>query len=308
MTKQRGELTPIQNGSKRWQQLFEVLNEWVDDNVEPRVQRIENLRSVFSMHPDDLAQKLADLGSWFDVTMPVAQESKPLAVLWRKEELLLKNTLVPLRLMLRRNFDGLDSRWTPLYCRKTDDYKKENLKFAHEIETLKHSMDDYFLTSRGYLTVDVGHLHKLGYTRQNFLQIVEREAERLVPLRVVYEGERFLLIVEIDVPLNSMTDAYKPHIGLADVDHKTSVEALKSVGVSQVVEVSAGNKLSTDQFVGYDEVPADFWPLDMPLYFEKEVGFPKILGKATLPATRKIVLGKATLPVKKHIVLGKANV
>ena len=75
------------------------------------------------------------------------------------------------------------------------------------------------------------------------------------------------------------------------------------------MEIPALTQHADGHFLGFDEAPADWWPLDQPLYIEEDIIFtlPRNLGDAAMTEDAGVVLGDAELPIGTAISLGSAS-
>lgn len=257
-------------GSKKdaplWTELAEALEFFWDQNVEPYIQGLENNRSIFTTPEAFLNQRLLDMGDFFDVNLRLGKEGSPLDIVFRRDEIQWKNTILPIESILRRNFHGLNTRWEPLYAPVDGPYDHDHFYSEAELAFLNENIDDYFMTSRGRMFVDDGHLRRLGIPRNQFLNAAESEVSKVKPVHIVYEGEYFFLSVSMD---------HKPLT--IDVDHPTVIHSETSLSLTPanmaqdnitipvLYELSPCTHYNNSHWFGFDEIPADFVPLDTPL-------------------------------------------
>ncbi len=79
-------LTPRKRLEDRWTSLAECIQALWEEYFDPSLQRLENLRSYFRAHDDDLAKSSGKWATIFAADMPRTKD-KPIAVAWRKLEL-----------------------------------------------------------------------------------------------------------------------------------------------------------------------------------------------------------------------------
>lgn len=256
-------LTPSKQSSEHWIQLATALESFWDQQYTPQIERVENNRSIFTASPEDLEKALVDMGSFFDVFMPIAETNKPLAIAWRRDELHYKNTSLPVQSILARNFSGLNTRWEPLYAKDAEQYQQKLFYSADEVHDLGHNLNDYFLTSRGRLWVDLGHLRLLTISRAEFEAIVHQEIEKIRPTHIVYEGELFQLSIHFKAQPDVMAVAaqqsqrrtalpYQDQLTIPRWDWQTIRQR----------ELTRLLQYNNSAYFYFDDVPADFAPLD----------------------------------------------
>ncbi|MCD9516409.1 MULTISPECIES: hypothetical protein [Photobacterium] len=192
-------LTDNKKSSARWVELAQALEEYWETHFFDDLQVFENSHNIFTASPEDLNKRIAELGDFFDVALPIDKSSKRLAVLWRKEEIHQKDTALLVESLLTRNFNGSPAKWERVWA-PNGTYDKEHLYSTFELDVLNKNKDDYWLTSRGKLLVDLGHLHRIGMTKLEFVSIARREIERVRPTHIVYDGEVFLLTIDFYYP------------------------------------------------------------------------------------------------------------
>ena len=79
-------LTPAKRSESRWAELASTLESIWEEFIDPRISRVERLRSSYLADSDALARKLREMGDYFSYDMP-REEDKPIALAWRRLEL-----------------------------------------------------------------------------------------------------------------------------------------------------------------------------------------------------------------------------
>lgn len=189
-------LTPAKRAVSRWTELAEAIQTFWEEQFDPEAQRILDLRSVFTASDADLVTIMGELRDYFRDDIGV-DEDRPVQILWRRLELQGKETDNLVQMALRRKFLGLDIEWVPLYHHKTDAYGT-NFKKLIEIEHGGLSESDFFLSSRGKISLASKTLNQQSLTFAEYLSAIEEEMERLLPTHIVYGGTE---IVEEEVTL-----------------------------------------------------------------------------------------------------------
>lgn len=219
-------LSPVKDSNDRWIGIATSLQTFWEDNFDPIYNSLVSLRSVYTMSPEDLAMKMRENGDFFSPDWPT-EFDQPLAVAWREGEIIRKNTDYILTSTFRRNFGNMGVKWLPLYAPKVGEYGS---RFITETATLDpgESLDDFWLTSRGKISVDLESMYSMGRTmisdgpsvtiggdsvtfggeeatfggepeyvvaitgitwdKSTFLPVVDRILKKIKPEHIVYEG------------------------------------------------------------------------------------------------------------------------
>ncbi|ELA9885251.1 hypothetical protein [Vibrio parahaemolyticus] len=241
-------LTKSKQGSPQWVALAEALEEYWDTHFFNELQTFEDSKNIFTASEDHLNQKIAEFGDYFDTALPLDTSGKRLSISWQRANIHEKDTIVPFVNSLSVNFAGLGVTWEPLYSNKSLPYARDNLFTEQEVQIKKWDLNDFWMTSRGKIAVDLTHLHKLGMAKETFIAIAKREIERLRPAHIVYDGELFILTINFD---------YAP------LSHHVERQTVGEKGGSMVYRLTAS----------FDDRPADVpWLDDSPLYVEHRRG------------------------------------
>jgi len=245
-----------------WVELIECAEELIRPIMD-RVESLERSNSMFTADDIDLDLMIEEAGQVFDVEWN-SPENKPLAVLRRKDELKFKTTSIPIEAMLDRAFIGLSSYWDQYYCKKTDSYERKNLVTKDSIDEFGGVMSDYFLTSRGFLKIDTATMLERGISQADVVEVIDGQLANIIPLHIVFDGIRFVLSAVIgDMAINTRAEVKRPALN-------TSILTPIDTIAKEVVTVHSGTVATMDVYdqhevLNFDDVPFDFWPLDMPL-------------------------------------------
>lgn len=193
-------LTPKKQQEDRWTSLAEsIQNQW-EDEFDPSLKRLEDLRSYFRAHDDDLAKKLREMGDYFAADMP-RTEDKPIAVAWRRLELEYKDLELILSSVFRRHYADLPVTWFPLFAPIDEIYGSQFEPAQGPWPERKNvPPDGWFLTSRGLLGTDFGHLLSIGLSKQEYIDKAMPLLLRTKPLHIVLDG--LLWYIRFDIPFD----------------------------------------------------------------------------------------------------------
>lgn len=191
-------LTPRKRLEDRWTSLAECIQALWEEYFDPSLQRLENLRSYFRAHDDDLAKKLREMGDYFAADMPRTKD-KPIAVAWRKLELEYKDLELILSSVFRRHYADLPVTWFPLFAPVDEVYGSQFLASKGPWPERKNiPPEGWFLTSRGRLGTDFGHLLSIGLNKEEYMKKAFPLLLRTKPLHIVLDG--FLWYIRFDTP------------------------------------------------------------------------------------------------------------
>lgn len=180
-------LTPAKRTESRWAELASTLESIWEEFIDPRISRVERLRSSYLADSDDLARKLREMGDYFSYDMP-REEDKPIALAWRRLELQYKDLELILSSVFRRNYQQLPVVWFPLFAPKDAPYGSYFVVAEGDQTSKNIPPEGMFLTSRGCLGVDFGHLHGMGLSMAAFRERAVHLVKRTKPLHIVYDG------------------------------------------------------------------------------------------------------------------------
>ncbi|KOH04535.1 hypothetical protein ACZ98_23425 (plasmid) [Vibrio parahaemolyticus] len=241
-------LTKSKQSSPQWVALAEALEEYWDTNFFSDLQTFEDSKNIFTANDDHLNKKIAEFGDYFDTALPIDSSGKRLSISWQRANIHEKDTIVPFVNALCVNFAGLGVTWEPLYANQSQPYAKDNLFTEQEIQLKQWELNDFWMTSRGKIAVDLTHLHQLGMAKETFVVIARREIERLRPSHIVYDGEYFILTINFN---------YEP------LGYHVERQTIGEKGGSMFYRLTAS----------FDDRPADVpWLDESPLYVEHQRG------------------------------------
>lgn len=192
----KGQLTSVKADSDGWAGFAESLAQAIATHVEPNLDRIKGRVSLFEQAVEDLAIEKDELGERFSFGT-INDDDLALTILQRKDQIHFKRTLSPMMESINRELYGVEVEWQPLYNHVDSDYGVDL-----RIKPNTDGSSNWWLTSRGVLQVNMDSLS--GVAKKDFeatLTFVESEIRRLVdpliPLRIVYDGPMFYLVMPI---------------------------------------------------------------------------------------------------------------
>ena len=194
-------LSPVKDTDERWTDLATSLQTYWEGQFDPQGQRLIDIRSVYTSSDADLRRRIREYGDYFAYDMP-RFEDRPIAVAWRKRELQFKDTEEIVSSTFRRHYSDLPVSWIPLYAPRNKEYGTEFVD-GETIEKFFLPEESYFLTSRGILSTDLGHLHKMGVVKDDFIAQATAVMARTKPLHIVFGGFVFYVSMPIDFPLRN---------------------------------------------------------------------------------------------------------
>jgi len=200
----RKQLPPAKAESEMWSGYVALLQELAETHVEPLLLRIDNRKSLFTMAEEDLDTRMAELGQFFQIRASNTA-NKPILLAQRTDEIHFKGTDRPIVATFWREFNNLPARWEPLYAPSDVDQFPYGTYFttADGVPYAKHTYGEFFLTSRGKITLSINVLYNMyGAERPDeLLRRLQEEfegiVEPLLPLDIVMDG--FLMYLEFEV-------------------------------------------------------------------------------------------------------------
>lgn len=244
----KNNLTKSMQKSAAWAALADALQVVISSVVEPTLERLKARPRLFDMHPDDVKTLLDELGSVVSIGK-VSVTDRPLLLQQRLDEVHQKNTLYPLKKTLQREFSNIRVAWKPLYAPINVASKPYGALFARDVDRPLYPdvpLDGWFKTSRGVLQVNITDLYlayggqlQLGSIEQ-FLADVDQVMRPLLPTRIVYDGQLFLL----EVSVRDAGDSIKKFGSDLDVTLMPAVrDPVYRLGRDQIGSVRVGSDL-----------------------------------------------------------------
>lgn len=271
-----GQLPEVKQKAPMWREFADAVQELFDMHIKPVYQRIEGLSSFFSMQEQDLRRKIGDLGKFFYFSDAVDVEDLPLAIMQRLDEVHFKRTDLLIHNAIVKEFKGVEVEWTPLYAPiaitpvGSDDYTKEvtvhgiapSLKSMEAIKKSGRNPDEYFLTSRGVIKVNVLSLLDKGFTQDKFVETVNKVITPIIPLEIVFNGADFFMTYTIIEPrewLKLITDKFKEDF--KGFEHQ-KYEQHESSKYRETMHLNNNYQVDDDR-LRFDDIALDSMPLDI---------------------------------------------
>lgn len=186
-------LTPYKQSEERWRDLARALEEYWDTYSAPALERIEQMRSVFTAHDEDIEMMLSEAGIRFEVAVPLVRNHLAFAYTWRAYEIHRKDRQGTLEQILARDYAGAVVRWMPLFAPRDAPYGTSFLS-SLELEWTGVSRSDVHHTYRGKVLANLTGLTARGIRKDGFRAAVRRKIDALRPAHIVYDGEMFFQV------------------------------------------------------------------------------------------------------------------
>ncbi|HBM2815725.1 TPA: hypothetical protein LU109_003637 [Enterobacter hormaechei subsp. xiangfangensis] len=267
----RNQLAPEKKDSNLYGDFADMLQTVFEKNVEPILERISSRRSFFTMTPQDLETRMAELGRFFRILYR-SNSSRPIILQQRLDEIHFKGTTQPIISTIRRELNGLPATWAPLYASTDQAAHPYGSKFSDE-STLKvdYPNGDYFLTSRGMLKVPLNIIYQI-YSGPDQAALIQKLQDDfndvirpLIPLDIVFDGFMFYL----EYTLYARQCIFR----LLNVEAESTFPAIQTKGeIFDTFQVNAtypGQVLQQQRrdllpiMHRFDGMPIDGWALDM---------------------------------------------
>lgn len=211
-------LTKAKQASTMWVTLADSIQASFEGALNDIVDTITSNRSVMTMSVEEVKRKQESLGHFFSV-LDVPDTEKNLTLLTRLDQIHLKATEFPIKDMVRRNFDGLEMDWSPVYAPIDQNEYPYGTRLIAQAEFDNfdaQTQESWFMTSRGRMILN---LNKYLPPEEEMARIYDTINETIIPmipLDIVFDG--FFTQVKInaifDIHLyttisNPITDTFK---------------------------------------------------------------------------------------------------
>lgn len=272
----KNHLIPEKRDAGLWPGFADALQETYEDQIEPLLERLSARKSFFTMHPDDLDKRIKEYGQFFVIGQN-GTASRPILLTQRLDEVHFKGTDQPIIATFWREFGNLPVTWEPLYAPIDQDLCPYGMFFttAAGMEVAAASFGEFFLTSRGTISVDLNRLYEIyGFDEQDklvkrLISDFDRIVAPLLPLETVFDGISLRLdfwleeardeieIVSITTGSKEPNFVFRPARELMQLTRTT---------IKHPTAAFAPDRRSLDTFMlTLDGMPSDAWRLDMPV-------------------------------------------
>ncbi|MBZ3802389.1 hypothetical protein K9O81_18635 [Leclercia adecarboxylata] len=272
----KNHLIPEKRDAGLWPGFADALQETYEDQIEPLLERLSARKSFFTMHPDDLDKRIKEYGQFFVIGQN-GTASRPILLTQRLDEVHFKGTDQPIIATFWREFGNLPVTWEPLYAPVDQDLCPYGMFFttAAGMEVAAASFGEFFLTSRGTISVDLNRLYEIyGFDEQDklvkrLISDFDRIVAPLLPLETVFDGISLRLDFwleeardEIEI-LSITTGSKEPNFVFRPA---RELMQLTRTTIKHPTAAFAPDRRSLDTFMlTLDGMPSDAWRLDMPV-------------------------------------------
>jgi hypothetical protein len=183
-------LTKSKQASTMWVTLADSIQASFASTLDGIVDTITSNRSVMTMSVDEVKRKQESLGHFFSV-LDVPDTEKNLTLLTRLDQIHLKATEFPIKDMVRRNFDGLEMDWSPVYAPiDQEEYPYGTRLIAQaEFDNLDSETQDYwFMTSRGRMILNLNKYLPPEEEMNRIYNSINETIIPMIPLDIVFDG------------------------------------------------------------------------------------------------------------------------
>ena len=222
-------LTKAKQKSSMWVTLADTIQASFDDELSVVVDTITKNRTVMTMSVDEVKRKQESLGHFFSV-LDAPDNEKGLTLLHRLDQIHLKATEFPIKDMVRRNFDGLEMDWSPVYAPINQEEHPYGTRFIAQTEfdnLDKTSQQQYFMTSRGRMILNLNKYLPPESEMERIYNTIYETIIPLIPLDIVFDGffTQVKIVATFDIHFyttfkHSITDTFVNNVDI-ESHHKT---------------------------------------------------------------------------------------
>lgn len=208
--------------------------------------RLKVRSQLFEMPEEDVKKLFDELGG-VAVIGKSRVSDRPLLLLQRYDEVHFKNTLYPLKQMLQREFNSVRVSWVPLWAPVDINRYPYGTVLARQADMANYPQvgaQEWFMTSRGVLQVNIGDLYRLypNMTGDALLERFTAETDQIIrpllPVRIVYDGQVLVLAVRVqDNAIDTISGIHR-HV---DITRSSLVPELSyRIGIHRIGSVRVG--------------------------------------------------------------------
>lgn len=251
-------LTKSKQKSPMWLTLADVIQSSFEAVLGHIVSTISNNRSLMTMSVDEVKKRQESLGHFFNV-LDVPDQQKGLTLSHRLDQIHLKATEFPIKDMVKRNFDGLEMDWSPVYAPVDQAAFPYGSKFISrdEYSNLDEAIkDDWFMTSRGRMVL---YLNKYQPPEDEMARIYSTINETIVPmipLTIVFDG----FFTQVKITASFDIHAYKSFVNPINdkFESLSSIQAIANLAQSMTSTFTINDdSFSVDSFTRTERLPLD---------------------------------------------------
>lgn len=255
--------------TQAWTELASALESLNAQVLEPSLDRLKGMTSVFTMHKDDLQVLFNELGSYFAIGKS-EEEDIPLLLQQRRDEIHYKGYEYPLKKTFEREFLGIPMNWEPLYAPKDLVAFPYGSKFLLWQDIINESLNpsDYFKTYRAVIFARLDQVEgKMGI--DEFERLLNSVAIPLIPTHICFDGQQYYLkaiilgdyLIEPIIQLSSISDT-KPKLTLDNI-FNASVFKNPDIRDAKPKLITNTNIITTKNLIAIDDFPFDSIPLEL---------------------------------------------
>lgn len=223
-------LTKAKQKSSMWLTLADTIQASFDDELSIVVDTITRNRSVMTMSVEEVKRKQESLGHFFSV-LDAPDVEKGLTLLHRLDQIHLKATEFPIKDMVKRNFDGLEMDWSPVYAPINQEEFPYGTRFIAQTEFDNldaSSKEQYFMTSRGRMILNLNKYLPPKEEMDKIYNTIFETIIPLIPLDIVFDGffTQVKIVAVFDIHFyttftHSITDTFKNNVDVTPVNKLT---------------------------------------------------------------------------------------
>jgi hypothetical protein len=236
--------------STAWIEIANALETLSDQVLEPTLDRLKKMTSVFTMHEDDLQVRFNELGAIISIGI-TQTEDIPLLLQQRTDEVHYKGYEYTLTKTFEREFLSVSPSWQQMLAPKdliTYPYG-EKFILKSDLDREGVNASDYFSTYRGVIYSDLNKVYgSFEGGIEEFESTLKRVILPLIPTHIAYYGQLYALTATV----------YTPHYKINSIALTTRIE-----DVTPQQMIAAGKDPVTHFLVGFDEFALDSIPLEI---------------------------------------------
>lgn len=264
-------LTPKKEEANLWQEMLNTLYDFYASDVNPNIKRVKNRVSLSTMSDEDIDIKISELGKFF-VIRKGGRAARAMLLRQRLDEIHFKGTDRPIDATFWRELKSLPATWEPLYAPSDLERYPYGSLFLQEIgiDGAKPIYGDFFLTSRGSISISLNDLRK-GYgddtevALRQLIEDVDLIIRPLIPAHIVFDGFRFVIKYTFTekpctLKLNRIEIENRGSYVIKDhADHLVFKSSSQAGGFTIKNNIRSISEL----FIGLDDVVMDGWEIGL---------------------------------------------